>query len=309
MRSFRDRYVISSLPDKLQDSDLGPVVEAYDSRADRSWGCLMWWVILVLVCLGMTIANLVMAPDGIAKLPLVEQLCPFAIVAVGVIVYFVLLSHYHMCQRIYVCGKGVHWEKYNYRSGRVAQSRTVLWEQVHSVVSRKTRHYSRDSRDNDTVREDRYKHTIRTLELLAPHGDTLLKIQGKYSNEHEQEELFTWIWFAVKAVERQWAIVRLPVLLRQVHSEGQLLLTVKGKHTLQLTPDALSYKDKTISGSNLVVRWSSKDETLALRDDSEKRNAVQKFFNLKEVSIPVSTMPNGCLVQPLLLQLYGVQPV
>ena len=68
---------------------------------------------------------------------------------------------------------------------------------------------------------------------------------------------------------------------------------------------ACSYKDKTISANHLVVSWRAKDETLAIRDSSEKRNMVQKFLNLKELTIPVSTMPNGCLVLPLLLQLHS----
>lgn len=307
MRSFREKYVVNTLPPYMQDSDLGPVVEAYDNKADRSWGCMAGWWLVVLIGLGLSIANIFTSTEGYAKLTLMEQIAPFALVVVGIIVHFVLLSRFHTCQRIFVCQRGVQWDKYNRRSGRIVQSRTVYWEQVDNVVSKKTRRYTSSSKNNDDMREDRYQRTIRTLEMNAPHGATLLRLTGKYSNEHDQEELFTWIWFAVKAVELQWACVQLPQLIHRVHEEGQLVMPVKGSHALCLTPETISYKDKTINATNLVMRWRAKDESLGLRDDSEKRNMVQKLLNLKELSIPVSTMPNGCLVQPLILQLYGVQ--
>ena len=301
-----DKYTLAEPSPLLADTHLGEVIEAYDNKADRSRGCLIVWGLVVLLTVGGVIYMLCNPPQG-QGLTTTDIMIAAAVVVGEIIVYLLLLSSSQRCQRIFVCRKGVQWERYGRSSGAITKFRTVYWEQVNNVVSRKERRYR--SENDDRSRANDYKHTLRTLELRNAAGNTLLKLTGRYSNENENQKFLTWIWYAVKAVERQWAIVRLPVLLRQVHSEGQLLLTVKGKHTLQLTPDALSYKDKTISGSNLVVRWSSKDETLALRDDSEKRNAVQKFFNLKEVSIPVSTMPNGCLVQPLLLQLYGVQPV
>ena len=306
MRSFREKYEVTVLPSHMLDSDLGDVVEAYDSKADRSWGCMVGWWFVVLAGLGLGIYNIYDTSQRDARLSLVEQILPFAILAAGIIVHFVLLSRHNLCQRIFVCRQGVQWEKYNRRSGRISQSRTVYWEQVGSVVSKKTRRYTSKSKGDDSS-IDRYQRTTRTLEINATHGATLLKISGKYSNEHEQEELFTWIWFAVKAVEKQWASVRLPQLESRMHDEGQVTMPVKGNHALVFTTEGVSYKDKTISAANLVVHWRSKDENLALRDASEKRNIVQKFLNLKELSIPVNTMPDGCLVLPLLHQLYGVE--
>ena len=301
MSSFRDKYKVSALQSHMQDSDLGSVVEAYDNTADRSWGCMVLWWIAVVAGVALCVTYIVKEQASI-----VELMVPFAIVAVGIIVHLVLLSRFNSCQRIFVCQRGVQWEKFNLRSGRIAQSRTVYWEQVGSVASRKSRRYT--TKSNDDSSEEHYRRTVRTLEMNAPHGATLLKISGKYTNEYEQEELFTWIWFAVKAVELQWACVQLPQLISTVHEQGQVVMPVKGDHALRLPPEAISYKDKTISSDNLVVSWRAKDETLAIRDSSEKRNMVQKFLNLKELTIPVSTMPNGCLVPPLLLQLYGIQP-
>ena len=93
---------------------------------------------------------------------------------------------------------------------------------VGSVVSRKSRRYT--TKSNDDSSEEHYRRTVRTLEMNAPHGATLLKISGKYTNEYEQEELFTWIWFAVKAVELQWACVQLPQLISTVHEQGQVVI-------------------------------------------------------------------------------------
>ena len=301
MRSFRDKYLVSALPSHMQDSDLGSLVEAYDNTADRSYGCMVVWWIAVVVGVAVWVTYLGKEQSSIVKLTV-----PFALVVVGIIVHFVLLSRFNSCQRIFVCQRGVQWEQFNLRSGRIVQSRTVYWEQVGSVVSRKSRRYT--TKSNDDSSEEHYRRTVRTLEMNAPHGATLLKISGKYANEYDQEELFTWIWFAVKALELQWACVQLPQLISTVHEQGQVVMPVKGDHVLLLTPEAISYKDKTISANHLVVSWRAKDETLAIRDSSEKRNMVQKFFNLKELTIPVSTMPNGCLVLPLLLQLYGVKP-
>ena len=48
-------------------------------------------------------------------------------------------------------------------------------------------------------------------------------------------------------------------------------------------------------------------DKVALRDASQRRNMLQRTLNLKETHVRVSTMPNGCLLLPLIQQLYGVQ--
>ena len=149
MRSFREKYEVTVLPSHMLDSDLGDVVEAYDSKADRSWGCMVGWWLAVLAGLGLGIYNIYDASQRDARLSLVEQILPFAILAAGIIVHFVLLSRHNLCQRIFVCRQGVQWEKYNRRSGRISQSRTVYWEQVGSVVSKKIRRYTSKSKGDD----------------------------------------------------------------------------------------------------------------------------------------------------------------
>ena len=50
MRSFRQRYLITTLPPELQRSPLAPVIEAYDDKADKSWGCLFSWTVFSIAC-------------------------------------------------------------------------------------------------------------------------------------------------------------------------------------------------------------------------------------------------------------------
>ena len=119
--------------------------------------------------------------------------------------------------------------------------------------------------------------------------------------------MFTWIWFAAKAIERQWSAYRLPVFWQELQSTSRITIPISKSHTLVLANDGIVYSNKFISRDNLIIQWYGVDEIIAIRDSSEKRNVLQKVFNLKEIHIDISNMQNGCLLVAALQQMYGVQ--
>ena len=299
-----DKYTLAEPSPLLADTHLGEVIEAYDNKADRSRGCLIAWGLVVLLTVGGGIYLLCNPPQG-QGFTATDMLIAAAVVLGEIIVYFILLSSSRRCQRIFVCREGVQWERYGRSSGAVTKFRTVYWEQVNSVVSRKERRYRADNGDNEKAND--YKRTLRTLELLDATGNTLLKLTGHYYNESDKAGHFTWIWYAVKAVERQWAAICVPLMVQQVETVNEMVFPLKKGKLLRLTGEGIYCDDRLIARNNIVVNWFNVDETLALRDASQRRNMLQRTLNLKETHVRVSTMPNGCLLLPLIQQLYGVQ--
>ena len=302
--SNHSKYTLAEPSPLLADTHLGEVIEAYDNRADRSRGCLIAWGLVVLLTVGGGIYLFCNPPQG-QGFTATDMLIAAAVVLGEIIVYFILLSSSRRCQRIFVCREGVQWERYGRSSGAVTKFRTVYWEQVNSVVSRKERRYRADNGDNEKAND--YKRTLRTLELLDATGNTLLKLTGHYYNESDKAGHFTWIWYAVKAVERQWESICVPLMVQQVETVNEVVFPLKKGKLLRLTGEGIYCDDRLIARNNIVVSWFNVDETLALRDATQKRNLLQKTFNLKETHVNVSAMPNGCLLLPLIQQLYGVQ--
>lgn len=303
MRSYRHKYLIQRIPPELQSSPVGNIIEAYDNKGDKSRGCMISWLIFGAIFFGFTTYGVFSTPSGFSRLPLIEQVFPLIVLLAIVVGFFVLLHRYNARQRIYIGQHGVKWEKYNSALGTVSQTSVIPWQQVRAVYSSKHRSYH--STNNDST-DEKYHETIRTLKLCDANDRKLLKIKGSYKNEREVEEMFSWIWFATKAVERQWIALCMPGMIGQIQRGAQISFFIKSNKTLFVRQDGIVIGEKFIARENLHVEWLSKDETLALRDATEKRNVVQRVFNMKEIHLPVGEMPNGCLVFPLLKEAFKI---
>ncbi len=296
-RSNRHKYVVKELPYDLSQLQLGNCTEAYDDKADRRVSAIVWWCIILLLTLCAGIAT-------IKDIPL------FSIGAGAALLLEILgllhsIKQRHRSQRLYVFEQGLVLDRIDHSKNSILKRQVVNFAQVSYIISCKRRNYSSNS--NDDMTDEHYTCTKRTVEVCDANRNTLLQISGKYKNEQDIDEMFTWIWFAAKAIERQWSAYRLPVFWQELQSTSRITIPISKSHTLVLANDGIVYDNKFISRDNLIIQWYGVDEIIAIRDSSEKRNVLQKVFNLKEIHLDVSTMQNGCLLVAALQQLYGIQ--
>lgn len=296
-RSNRHKYVVKELPYDLSQLQLGNCTEAYDDKADRSVSAIVWWCIILLLTLCAGIAT-------IKDIPL------FSIGAGAALLLEILgllhsIKQRHRSQRLYVFEQGLVFDRIDHSKNTVLKRQVVNFAQVSYIVSHKKRNYQ--AHNNDDMSDEHYTSTKRTVEVCDANRNTLLQISGKYKNEQDVEELFTWIWFAAKAIERQWTAFRLPALWQELQNTSRIMIPISKSHTIVLANDGVVYDNKFISRENLAIHWLGVDETLAIRDELEKRNVLQKIFNLKEIHIDISNMQNGSLLVAALQQLYGIQ--
>ena len=296
-RSNRHKYVVKELPYDLSQLQLGNCTEAYDDKADRSVSAIVWWCIILLLTLCAGIAT-------IKDIPL------FSIGAGAALLLEILgllhsIKQRHRSQRLYVFEQGLVLDRIDHSKNTVLKRQAINFAQVSYIVSHKKRNYQAHS--NDDMSDEHYTCTKRTVEVCDANRNTLLQISGKYKNEQDVEELFTWIWFAAKAIERQWTAFRLPALWQELQNTSRIMIPISKSHTIVLANDGVVYDNKFISRENLAIHWLGVDETLAIRDELEKRNVLQKIFNLKEIHIDISNMQNGSLLVAALQQLYGIQ--
>lgn len=296
-RSNRQKYAVRELPYDVAQLQLGNCTEAYDDKADRGVSAIVWWCIIMLLtlCAGIvTIKDIPLFSLGAAVTLLLEIL--------GLLHS---IKQRHLSWRIYVFEQGLVLDRIDHSKNSILKRQVVNFAQVSYIVSHKKRNYQ--AHNNDDISDEHYTCTKRTVEVCDANRNTLLQISGKYKNEQDVEELFTWIWFAAKAIERQWTAFRLPALWQELQNTSRIMIPISKSHTIVLANDGVVYDNKFISRENLAIHWLGVDETLAIRDELEKRNVLQKIFNLKEIHIDISNMQNGSLLVAALQQLYGIQ--
>lgn len=299
--SNRYKYEFKDIPSDFSQLGLGNFVEAYDDQKDRNSYELIMRIILLSSILAVTVFCFFISYH-------------LSIIFAGCLLLLLFktvtnTNSHRFYERFYIFEQGVVQEKVKKKSRKRISYDIIHFEDVASIISYKERKYKGNNGNSRYSFHKEYVSSSRKLTIKDQKGNILLDYKGNYENEGDKGEMFSCVWFVVKAIERQWRKRCLPALWQELQNTSQILFPI-GSHSIKLSNDGIVYDQKQfIQRENLIIEWLDKaqDEKISIRDKNIKRTGLQKIMNQDEIIINVNAIPNGCLLAPLLQQLYGVE--
>ena len=253
----------------IPDPGLGEFIEGYTNKMDPFPYKLLWWFLV----------------------PIVGQI----LVPMFVIIFF-LVKLFRKKHVVYLYTDGILWESKPF-IGR-SEEISLRYDEIGGIMTSKTRHYQ------STYGISHYTGTEVVMDICDKDGFSLLLRKFSYRNEHETDDQYNALGFAMVSILRNWNEIALDRFNKEFSEKGFGTFRTKvGKSvvTVSIGRDFIK-TEENYAGSNF--KYAFQDGFLYIYPSEEDRN----FSNKKEYfTINVNDMYDNNIFLLAASQLLGIK--